>query len=252
MLNALIFDVDGTLANTERDGHRVAFNRTFNDADLNWHWSIAHYGELLAVTGGKERMFYHAQKNDPSFAAQSNVDNIIRDLHANKTKHYIDILNQGEIPLRPGVEALLNHARASNLTLAIATTTTPQNVDALLKNTLGEAAISWFDCIGAGDIVANKKPASDIYDYVLEKLALPAGKCIAFEDSENGLISAKQANLTTIITRNEYTLDHDFTQADVVMDELQGWSQTQTNTTNQQQNDQPNLIDSFVTLMAKI
>ncbi len=219
-LKALLFDVDGTLSDTERDGHRVAFNQAFEEYGIDWHWSIETYGELLAVTGGKERMRFYADKFLDKNAWPDNLDELIPELHKAKTRHYTKLLSTGAIPLRPGVERLINEARQQNFRLAIVTTTTPENVTALLTHTLGAESIDWFEVIAAGDIVPAKKPASDIYDYTLKTMDLTADQCIAFEDSANGIKSSHGANLKTIITINDYTKDHDFTGACIVLDQM--------------------------------
>lgn len=219
-LAAFIFDVDGTLADTERDGHRVAFNQAFTEAGLDWRWDVALYGALLAVTGGKERMRHYLERYRPDWARPADLDSLIIQLHAAKTRHYTRLLAQGGIPLRPGVARLLNEARAAGIRLAIATTTTPENVTALLEHAIGPQAIDWFEVIAAGDVVPAKKPAPDIYHYALDKLGLGAEACLAFEDSENGLRSAHGAGLRTIVTVNDYTRDHDFTGALLVLDQF--------------------------------
>jgi phosphoglycolate phosphatase-like HAD superfamily hydrolase len=152
MLQALIFDVDGTLADTERDGHRLAFNAAFKEAGLPWNWDVKLYGELLAVTGGKERMVHYASRHAPELAAKPGFDTLVRKLHALKTEHYVQLVHAGRIPLRPGVGPLLRQARAAGLRLAIATTTSPENVSALLRASLAPDAESWFEVIGAGDV----------------------------------------------------------------------------------------------------
>lgn len=223
-LKALLFDVDGTLAETERDGHRVAFNQAFAEAGLDWDWSIDLYGELLAITGGKERMRHFLQTHRPdeykSRSDSGELDSLIPELHQAKTRFYTELLSHGDIPLRPGVERLFDEAMTNGIRLAIATTTTPANVTALLTHTLGKESIDWFDVIAAGDIVPQKKPAPDIYDYALKEMQWDAANCIAFEDSENGIKSSLGADLKTIITINDYTKDHDFTGAEVVLDHL--------------------------------
>ncbi len=219
-LKALIFDVDGTLADTERDGHRVAFNQAFAEAGLDWHWDVATYGQLLKVTGGKERIRYFIDSFKPTLDAGVELHNFIPALHQSKTRHFVTLLQSGAIPLRPGVERLLNEARAAGLRLAIATTTTPENVTTLLTATLGKESIDWFDVIAAGDVVPEKKPAPDIYLFVLQKLGLKASECLAFEDSDNGLLSATGAGLITIVTVNGYTREQDFSAAALVLDQL--------------------------------
>lgn len=219
-LNALIFDVDGTLADTERDGHRVAFNRAFAEAGLDWVWDVALYGKLLTVTGGKERMRYYLDHYHTAFKRPADLDAMIARLHAAKTRHYTEMLAQGVIPLRPGVHRLLEQARAAGLRLAVATTTTPANVVALLECAQPAVPLDWFEVVAAGDIVPAKKPASDIYEFTLYKMGLEAAQCLAFEDSENGVRSAHGAGLTTIVTPNDYTHDQDFSDARLVLSDL--------------------------------
>ncbi len=220
-MKALIFDVDGTLADTEKDGHRVAFNRAFAEAGLDWAWSVDLYGDLLAITGGKERIQHYMDQYDPVFELSTPVDEFIANLHQAKTRHYKALVSKGGIALRPGVESLLRAAHADHVRLAIATTTTLINVTTLIGSTLGESAIDWFEVIGAGDVVERKKPAPDIYQWVLDKMELTGQEAIAFEDSENGVKSAAEAGVTQIIvTTNAYTAQQDFSAANIVMDGL--------------------------------
>ena len=230
-LQCLIFDVDGTLANTERDGHRVAFNRAFREAELDWHWSVEFYGELLTVSGGKERIKYFLQQYLPDFEQRSNSarmdsgnlepgkeqTDLVAYLHKLKTKHYLELLRSGTIQLRPGAKRLIDEAREAGITLAIATTTSFPNVIALLEKYLD---LDWFEVIAAGDIVPAKKPAPDIYHYVVNRLGFAPENFLVIEDSDNGLESAIAAGLKTIVTVNNYTEQQDFSQAALVVSDL--------------------------------
>ncbi|SON57395.1 Phosphorylated carbohydrates phosphatase [Hartmannibacter diazotrophicus] len=214
-LRALIFDVDGTLAETE-EAHRLAFNETFAAASLGWHWTVADYRRLLATTGGKERMRRHRD----DIGAREPCDETIADLHQRKTIRYADILHGGGLTLRPGVQDLVAAARDGGLKLAVATTTSRPNVDALCRACWGLLSDQVFDVVAAGDEVSAKKPAPDVFLLALERLGLAASEAIAFEDSLNGLRSAKAAGLRVIVTPSIYTCGEDFSAADRLLPDL--------------------------------
>lgn len=218
-LRCVIFDVDGTMADTE-DAHRRAFNIAFTEKGFDWHWDTPLYKELLAVTGGKERIRYFFQRSHPEMLKDPATNVLIQELHALKTQKYTDLVDSGEVSLRPGVARLLAEARGSDVRLAIATTTSPENVTALLNNTLGSMVLDWFEVMATGAEVQNKKPSPEVYDYALQKLDLKPEQCIAIEDSRNGLSAALAANIATLITVNEFTEDEDFTDAMAVLSDL--------------------------------
>jgi len=221
-LKAVIFDVDGTLADTERDGHRPAFNAAFADAGLSWHWDAALYGELLEVTGGKERISHYAKRFDPEFSAAPDFSERVKALHAAKTRHYLAALDAGAIRLRGGIATLLAAVRARGVQLAIATTTTPENVYGLLAAHLPGGADDWFAVIGAGDVVPAKKPAPDIYHYVLGRLGLAAADCLSIEDSAPGLRASLAAGIPTLVTSNAYTRRQNFSGALATLPDVDG------------------------------
>jgi len=217
---AIIFDVDGTLSETE-ETHRKAFNRAFSATGLAWYWDQDLYRQLLAVTGGKERIRYFIDNFSAEGAPTARLDEFIRDLHADKTVAYAGMVRNGEVELRPGVRETVAAAKRAGYRLAIATTTTPVNVDALLAATFGDDGRFLFDVICAGDSAPRKKPAPDVYLRALEELDLSARQCVAIEDSRNGLLAALAAGVVTIVTPGIYTLGEDFNEAALVADSLE-------------------------------
>ncbi len=214
MIRAVIWDVDGTLSETE-EIHRIAFNDAFVDAGLNWVWDRPTYRRLLRVTGGKERITAYATEIGMPVDAP-----VIAMIHQDKTARYVSMVDGGKAVLRPGVQALIDTTRAQGIRQAIATTTSRPNVDALITAAFGQPADHIFDAIAAGDEVAAKKPAPDVYLLALQRLNLPAADCLAVEDSLPGLAAAKAAGLRVILTPSAYTDDGDFSDADWLLPDL--------------------------------
>jgi len=215
-IRALIFDVDGTLAETE-EAHRQAFNDIFADYNLNWHWSRDLYRVLLKTTGGKERMREYAANHlhiDPAEIP-------VVEIHKRKTARYGELISQGDVPLRPGIADLLRDAANSGCRLAVATTTNAPNVDMLIRATMGVAALDVFETVAAGDMVKAKKPAPDVYNLALQGLGLAGADCLALEDSLNGLNSAIAANIPCLISPSWYTNQDDFTGASAVVESFE-------------------------------
>jgi len=221
MLQALIFDLDGTLADTE-ETHRQAFNAAFIESGLWWDWSPPLYTRLLEISGGKERLCHYIDSLGATADERARLMGMVPALHETKTRIYTDLVVRGQRPFRPGVLPLLHAARAAGLRLAIASTTTAANVTALLQANLGARPDIGFDVIACGDQVQEKKPAPDIYRLVLASLRLAPESCIAFEDSLNGLRAAKGAGLVTVVTPSGWTIEQDFSAADLVLPSLEG------------------------------
>ena len=217
-LKALIFDVDGTLAETE-ELHRRSFNQAFTDFGLEWHWGKDLYQKLLAVTGGRERIRYFVDDYSPS--PKNNMsDEEVQALHRHKTAVYCDKIDKGDIALRPGVARLILQAREQGVRLAIGTTTSRVNVDRLLKTTFGPESVGWFEAFATGDRVVHKKPAPDIFRLALTDLGLAARECLAVEDSAQGLASARGAGIPTLITVSQYSKTQHFDNAVAVISSL--------------------------------
>jgi HAD superfamily hydrolase (TIGR01509 family) len=222
-LEALIFDVDGTLADTE-SAHRAAFNRAFAEAGKDWFWDEALYTRLLEISGGRERIRHYWRAQQPGIRALDGqaVNDTIARIHELKTAHYEAAVNSGAVPLRPGVLALIKSAHRQELRLAIATTTSPVNIAALLRQAIGPDWRQYFMVIEDASTAPRKKPDPQVYLQTLKRLQLPASACLAFEDSGNGLKAAIGAGLATLVTPNRFTAQHDFTGALRVLPSLQG------------------------------
>lgn len=224
MVNALIFDCDGVLADTERFGHLPAFNKTFREFGLPVEWSAEEYGRLLAIGGGKERM---ATLLTPEFVAANDLATdrdgqaeLLARWHVRKTAIYTQMVANGRLPPRPGIGRLIAAAQDAGWTTAVASTAAEASVRAILEVAAGPERAARFDLVLAGDVVPHKKPAPDIYLLALERLALAARKCLVIEDSRNGLLSAVGAGLTCVVTINDYTADEAFDEAVLVVNSL--------------------------------
>lgn len=235
-LEALIFDVDGTLADTE-SAHLAAFNHAFAEHGLDWHWDVTLYTGLLKISGGKERMLYYWNHVYPDMKDidGSGLRDTIEHLHALKTAAYEAAVQGGAVQLRPGVLALIQEAHQQGLRLAIATTTSPVNIAVLLRNAIGPDWKDLFGVIEDASTAPKKKPHPQVYVQTLARLGLPSGACLALEDSSNGLRAADAAGLKTIITPNNFTSHHDFSGALQVLPNLEGVTVEQLHTLHGQQ-----------------
>ncbi|MFN2118636.1 MAG: HAD-IA family hydrolase [Candidatus Promineifilaceae bacterium] len=225
MMKALIFDCDGVLADTERDGHLVAFNQMWRENGVDWQWSLEQYAEKVKIGGGKERMFSLGKDDD--FRAVYDVPDsdeawweIVAGWHKRKSEIYKDLIASGALPGRPGVRRLAEEAHEQGWTLVVCSTSALSSVKAVLNHVMGEETAANFDGVFAGDMVKAKKPAPDIYNLAVEQLNLDPSDCVVVEDSRNGLLAAVAAGMNTIVTFNQLTENEDFSEADIVVSSL--------------------------------
>ncbi len=214
-LQALVFDVDGTVADTE-EIHRQAFNAAFIELALWWDWSAEDYMRLLRVSSGPQRLANYIETLAVPQDEKTRLHGLVPAIHATKTRIYRELIERGA-PVRPGVERLMKEARAAGLRLALGSTSSTANVEALVSASLGREALGWFSAVASVDEVPRRKPAPDLYLRLLGELRLPAAACVAFEDSANGVRAAKAAGLYTIATPSRWTATQDFTAADLVL-----------------------------------
>jgi HAD superfamily hydrolase (TIGR01509 family) len=226
-VRALLWDVDGTLAESERDGHRVAFNRAFESMGLPWHWSVAHYGGLLRITGGRERILADMQRHSQAPALGAEREGLARELHLRKNIFYAELVQAGAIPLRDGVRELIDEATAVGLRQGITTTTSRSNADALLRRHFGGAWARRFAVVVCGEDVATKKPDPEVYRCALQALDLDPLQCVALEDSPGGAAAARAAGVPVVVTRSAYFANDAFECAIAIGPGLHtraGWS----------------------------
>jgi len=214
-IRALIFDQDGVIIDTERDGHRIAFNQTFKEFGYDFQWDVEKYHELLQVAGGKERMRHYLHTEGFGVEVRpEEEDELIKRMHKRKTAIFIELIESGKLPLRPGVERLMQEVMDAGLTLGVCTTSNERAARAVAYNILKDIK---FDFVLAGDVVSKKKPDPEIYNLALQKTGLKPEECVVIEDSRNGLVAAKAAGMHVVATTNVYTKSENLSEADIVV-----------------------------------
>ncbi len=216
-LRAIVFDVDGTLADTE-EVHRLAFNEVFDEYQLGWHWSPALYTDLLAISGGRERIAAYGRELRARFDTELEFQQFVAGMHREKTRRYAARLTGGGVVLRPGIRRLIDAARKNGIAMAVATSSARSNFETLMNNNFDGDWQDWFTAVETCDSVADKKPSPAVYKAVLKHLQCDRDQIVALEDTRNGLLAARAAGLTTVITTHRYTQDDDFTGAALVAD----------------------------------
>jgi HAD superfamily hydrolase (TIGR01509 family) len=214
-IKAVFFDQDGVIIDTERDGHRVSFNMTFKEFGYSDEWSVEYYHELLQIAGGKERMKHHLQTKGFSKAvAPEQVDDLIKDMHKRKTAIFVELIETGKLPLRPGIHRFMKEAMQAGLKIGVCTTSNEQAAKAITEKILSDIK---FDIVLAGDVVSKKKPDPEIYNLALSKTGLKPDEVVVVEDSRNGVLAAKAAGAHVVVTTNYYTAKEDVSDGDIIV-----------------------------------
>ncbi len=214
-MKAVFFDQDGVIIDTERDGHRVSFNMTFKEFGFSDEWSVDYYHELLQIAGGKERMKHHAQTRGFSKPIPpEELDELVKSMHKRKTALFVELIETGQLPLRPGIHRFMKEAMDAGLKIAVCTTANEQAAKAITEKILADIK---FELVLAGDVVEKKKPDPEIYNLALSKLGLTPEEVFVVEDSKNGVTAAKAAGMKTIVTTNDYTEKEDVSAGDVIV-----------------------------------
>jgi HAD superfamily hydrolase (TIGR01509 family) len=214
-LRAVFFDLDGVIVDTERDGHRVAFNLAFKEYGFDDQWDVDYYHELLRIGGGKERMRHHWETRGFSKPVPANkIDTLIREMHERKTAIFVDLIEKGKLPLRPGVHRFMQEVEQRRLKLGVCTTSNEKAAEAITETLLPDIR---FEVILAGDVVQKKKPDPEVYMLALSRMELEPGEAFVIEDSSNGVASAAGAGLRVVATTNEYTENEDLSAADIIV-----------------------------------
>ena len=214
-IKAVFFDQDGVIIDTERDGHRVSFNMTFKEFGFTDEWSVEYYHELLQIAGGKERMKHHWKtKGFSKKTTEEEIDRLIPEMHKRKTALFVELIETGKLPLRPGIHRFMKEAMESGLKIAVCTTSNEQAAKAITEKILTDIK---FDLVLAGDVVGKKKPDPEIYHLALSKLGLKPDEVFVVEDSKNGVAASKAAEIKTVVTTNGYTEKEDVSAGDVIV-----------------------------------
>jgi HAD superfamily hydrolase (TIGR01509 family) len=214
-MKAVFFDQDGVIIDTERDGHRVSFNMTFKEFGFTDEWSVDYYHELLQIAGGKERMKHHWKtKGFSKPLTEEEIDNLVKEMHKRKTALFVELIESGQLPLRPGLHRFMKEAMEAGLQIAVCTTSNEKAAKAVTEKVLSDIK---FDLVLAGDVVQNKKPDPEIYNLALSKLGLKPEEAFVVEDSKNGVKAAKAAGLYCVVTTNSYTEKEDVNAGDIIV-----------------------------------